>query len=226
MKFYPIVFAGLLLARRQYRATAVALATAAVSMAASLWLVCPDVRVSWRGMQQGLAAFRVWYMLGYEQVGFDHSVFAGVKALWLMVSGKPLPPQSLALLLGIYMPGIAFAGIVLYFDRIRKLPVVNQVLCLTIATILLPPVSYDYTLLHLYAPWAMLVLVAMDGRERAVPGLTAAFVCLAVAMTPLSEAIVHGQGYGGQGKAVALVALFGISLRFRFGSRFDVGWMG
>ena len=74
-----------------------------------------------------------------------------------------------------------------HFLRIRHLPVINQVLCLCIAFILLPPVSYDYTLLHLYVPWGLLVMFAQEQQilRREVPGLTAAFVCLGILMAPL-----------------------------------------
>ena len=47
------------------------------------------------------------------------------------------------------------AAVWLYFKRIFKLPLLNQVLSLTICSILLPPVSHDYTLIQMYAPWAI-----------------------------------------------------------------------
>ena len=119
------------------------------------------------------------------------------------------------------MPVMAFAGIIVYFDVIRKLPVVNQVICLIVATILLPPVSYDYTLLHLYVPWALLLLVAVESRRRHVAGLTAAMVCCAILFAPVTELIVHGQSYGGQVKACALVGLGLIALVRKFPSGFD-----
>jgi len=186
-----------------------------------LWMVCPNLATSWHGTQIGLASFRRWYVLAYEQVGFDHSLVGCMKALSLAALPEELPPQLLSLLVGLYMPVAAFAGIILYFDRILKLPVINQVVCLVVATILLPPISYDYTLLNLYLPWALLVLLALESRGRTVPGLTAAMVCCAVVFAPVTELIVHGRSYGGQVKALALAALGLIALIRKWPSSFD-----
>jgi len=55
----------------------------------------------------------------------------------------------------------------LYFWRIRTLPRTNQILALTVASIMLPPVSGDYTLIHLYIPWGALVLCYNLVEKRA-----------------------------------------------------------
>ncbi len=221
MKLFPFVLLGLLLSRRQYRQIATAAVVATLTTLVSLCLECPDVATAWHGTQIGLAKFRVWYVLRFEQVGFDHSLFATLKAMWSLHSQTPLDTKTLAVVSGLYLPVVAFAGIVLYFDRIRKLPVVNQVICLCVASILLPPVSYDYTLIHLFMPWMLLVLVAVESRGRAVAGLVGALVCFAIVFAPETEVIWNEQTYGGQIKAVALVSLFVIALRRGFPSSFD-----
>lgn len=222
MKIYPLVFLGLLLARKQYKQMAVALIACGLSLLAGLWLVCPDLAVSWHGMLLGMEQFRQWYVLSYMDVGFDHSLIAVCKAISLIVLPDELPMSALSLLVWIYISAAAFAGILTYFDVIRKRPVINQVMCLTVATILLPPVSFDYTLLHLYVPWALLVLLALENRGRDVPGLTAAMVCCAILFAPETELIVHGQTYGGQVKACALVGLLLIALVRKFPSAYDL----
>ena len=222
MKFYPILFACLFLSRRQYRQAAVAIAVTVVSTVVSLWLLCPDIGVAWRGTQAGLAMFRQRYILAYEQVGFDHSLFAVPKAILLLTHQGTLPgPETLAKMLTIYLVGMAAVGAILYWVAIRRLPLINQVICLTVATIMLPPVSYDYTLLHLYVPWAMLVLLAAENPGHEVRSLMAAMVCFAILFAPETELILHGRSYGGQVKAVALVLLFGIALLRRFPSIWD-----
>ena len=55
---------------------------------------------------------------------------------------------------------VAVSGVILWFWRIRKPPILNQVTALSVASVLLPPLSHDYTLMHLYAPWVMLVMLA------------------------------------------------------------------
>jgi hypothetical protein len=112
----------------------------------------------------------------------------------------------------------ALAGLILYLLKIRHLPLINQVLCLCIASILLPPVSYDYTLMHLYIPWAMLVLFAQEqwASRRSVAGLTAALALLAFLFAPESEMICQSVRFGGQLKAIALMALLVVSLKYPF----------
>jgi hypothetical protein len=219
MKIYPLVMVGLLIARRQYRQAVVAVGVCGVSTLAGLWLLCPNLAVSWANTQIGLESFRQRYVLQYEQVGFDHSLVGLMKAVSLAVHPVPLSMRALSLLVGLYLPVVAIAGVLLYFDVIRKLPVVNQVICLTVATILLPPVSYDYTLLHFYLPWALVVLAAVERWE--MRGLSGALICFAVLFAPETELIWGGRSYGGQVKALALVGLFGIALVRRFPSQWD-----
>ena len=221
MKIYPFVFLGLFLSRRQYRQAMAAVVVGAISTVLSLWLVCPDLRFAWHGIQTGVETFRQIYILGYAEVRFDHSLFAAIKALLLLVLHHELPRPMVALMNGIYLSVAAFSGLILYFDKIRRLPIVNQVLCLTIASILLPPVSYDYTLLHLYAPLVLLVFLAFDQADRAMPGLTAALVCFAILLAPETEFMFKAHSVGAQIKALTLVALMVIALRYSFPSEFD-----
>jgi len=226
MKIFPLVFLGLFLSRRQYRELATTLLTTALTTLATLWLLCPNLAVSWHGTQAGVARFRELYILRYSEVGFDHSLFALPKAMlgfskFFTHSPTPPGPEALARMLAVYLPLFALVGVVLYFTLIRRLPVINQVLCLFIASILLPPVSYDYTLIHLYAPWALLLLFTVETRDRFTPGLTAAFTCFAILLAPETEIILHKHSFGGQIKAITLVALMVIALRKPFRSSYD-----
>ncbi len=220
MKLYPAIFLALLFTQRRYRQFAGGLVVAAAATLAGLWLVCPTLSVSWSGTLGGLEGFRQAYILRFEQVGFDHSLFALAKGLWRLHTSTSLPPETLATMLRLYLAAAALAA-ALYFLRIRHLPAVNQVLCLTIVSILLPPVSYDYTLIHLFVPLALLLVVAVEQRAYPMRGLSVALVLLAILMAPETEFIVRGNSLGGQVKALALVALLGVALHFRFPSRYD-----
>ncbi|MCU1253631.1 MAG: hypothetical protein JWQ49_6660 [Edaphobacter sp.] len=215
MKIFPFVYLGLLLSRQKYREIAFAALTAFITTIISLRLMGPDILNSWRHVQTGLKQFRHIYALQYKPmyIGFDHSFFALYKRF------LPLPPyNTLSHILSAYLAVAAVAGVILYFTRIRHLPLINQVLCLCIPAILLPPVSFDYTLMHLYTPWAMLVLLAQDrfNAGRKTPALLAALVCLALLFTPESEFIVHGDYIGGQIKAILLALLMYIALKYPF----------
>ncbi len=220
LKLYPFIFIALFLPRRQYRQFALAFAVAALVTLAGLWLVDPDIRASWAGTQHGIARFSEVYIVEYRELRFDHSLFALVKFLGTL-RGRRIAVVNLQWGLARYLPIAGLAGFVVWLLRIRHLPLINQVLCLTIATILLPPISYDYTLLHLYIPWALLVLYTLEMQHRFPRGLTAAFCSFAVLLAPETEFIWNGQSFGGQIKAVILLVLLLLALCYRFPSSFD-----
>jgi len=216
MKFFPLVYLGLLLSTRKYRQIFFALFVTAVTTVTSVWFIGPNFFNTWRQIDAAMEEFRTTYMLHLrpDDTGFDHSLFGLYKRLT-----PQLPPVPvLGHILTAYLAIAAIVGIALYFARIRRLPLINQVLCLSIASILLPPVSYDYTLMHLYIPWALLVLFAQRHSDlrKAVPGLTASLICLAILVSPESEFIYHRLGFGGQIKAVVLVILMYLGLRYPF----------
>jgi hypothetical protein len=216
MKFFPLVYLGLLLSMRRYRETLFAVTVAAVATVLSVWFIGTNFICTWRQINSGLNEFRTTYMLRLrpDEIGFDHSIFGLYKRLSPQFPSMP----TLSHILTLYLAAAAATGIALYLFRIRKLPILNQVLCLSIASILFPPVSYDYTLMYLYIPWAILVLHVQSKHVHrlSVPGLTAAFVCLAILLSPETEFIHHGIVFGGQIKAVVLIVLMGIGLRYPF----------
>ena len=216
MKLFPFVFLGLLLERRRYREIAWAAVVAVLLTVGSLWFIYPQIGTTWHLVQDGLDDFRLLFVLKlrWPEMGFDHS-------LWTLIKRVPakLPREDrLAPYLTGYFVTAAMSGTALFFVRIRKLPVVNQILCLTVASILLPPTSFDYTLVHLYAPWALLCLLAVHRYRRgeSLPGLGWAFACFAVLMGPESEFFHSGHRLDGPIKCVALLALFYVGLRYRF----------
>ena len=218
MKLFPFIYLGLLLARKQYRAVAVSLGAATVLTLGSLYFVYPNIAVSWHYIQGGVATFREMFMLHLRpERGFDHSLFGLFKQL---MPRLPQPPR-LGVILSAYLLVAACAGTLLYVVRIRKLPITNQLLCLSIASILLPPTSFDYTLIHLYAPWVLLVLYAVhqhrsQGDRSVSPALLPALLCFAVLFAPLTEFIANGETIAGPIRALVLVQLFVLALTCPF----------
>ncbi len=97
-----------------------------------------------------------------NHTAFDLAKFAA------MLTGVPLAKLTL--------PYYACAALVLgvvFFGRLWRMPMANQLLALTAFMVMLPPVSYFYTLVHLYAPWVVLVFVAIRAEKAGVklPGL-------------------------------------------------------
>ncbi len=214
MKLFPFVYLGLLLAKKQYRAILISVAFAVAITIASLWVVYPDLRVSWHETQAGLENFRQVYMLHLRpERGFDHSLFGTFKRLQPTLP----PPAQLEHVLSLYLLTASVAGLLLFFLRIRKLPVTNQVLCLTIASILLPPTSFDYTLIHLYAPWVLLVFYVVARKQQKIAikpfsALGLIFLCFAVLFAPLTEIIYRGETVSGSIRSIVLTVLFALAL--------------
>lgn len=221
MKIFPFVFIALLISRRKYWAVVYAAIVAAIANLFSLWLVCPDLRYSYAATGQNLREFSRQYMLRFLPVetGFDHSIFGFFKAAARVHFHWIFPVY----LLQAYLAVAALTGIAVYLIWIRKLPILNQVLCLYIASILLPPTSHDYTLLHLYVPWGLIVLYALQARgvARAGDGLWMVFICFALLFSPESEIVVRHTALSGQFKAIVLVVLFVLGVRHKLPSSLD-----
>ena len=224
MKLYPFMLLGLLISRRQYRQAAFSIAVAAAVTLLALWLICPDVRFAWQNINAGVAQFQTKFVIAYwpAYIGVDHSLFGVFKRAL-----GDIPHPRYAHLLAWYTRLGAAAGLLVYVLRIRTLPGINQVLCLTVASILLPPVSFDYTLIHLYTPFVLWALYVVDRSRRgqaSLPGgsgLLAISACFVLLLSQVGEVIWHGDRLGGQIKAVVLLALFVAGLWFPLPSEFD-----
>ena len=216
MKFFPIIYLGLLFSRRQYRAVALGLATAALCSLLSFWYIGPTFMAAFHGIERGMKIFHDVFLLQPRPVefGFDHSLYGFYRRFFPLPSTKLLSPA-----LSAYMVTTAMGGTFLYLARIRFLPLINQVLCLAVAAILLPPASFDYTLIHLYVPLALILVLAADLRSQChsawrIPGLPAIVATLALLTSPESELIWHGFRIAAQFKCLLLVLLFVLALRY------------
>jgi hypothetical protein len=216
-KFYPFVYLGLLIARKQYKQAAWSLFVGALFTLFSLWALTGNIALSRAQTAAGLDEFRWVYVLHkrFGEIGIDHSFFGFYKRFAAHIP----PPDQLAHQLSIILAVTAVIACIAYFARAIKLPVINQVIFLTVAAITLPPVSYDYTLLHLYTPFILMVFLAIDFWKRGVSlprGAWAAFICFMLLLAPLNEFVLHGERIAGQLKCLILLTLAVIALRYRF----------
>jgi hypothetical protein len=103
-----------------------------------------------------------------------------------------------------------------FFLRAWNMPTVNQLLFLFAAMLALPPVSYDYTLVHMYAPWTMLVIIALRAVAAGItlPGFRTYFLCFAVLFTSQRFIYYHWIHPNGTFKAIALVLIMITALRY------------
>lgn len=216
LKYYPIIFLGLPLAERRYKDVLLGIACCLTSLCLSFAVVASHMHhLALAGFKTDLATFNVRYINHYNflEGGIDHSLFELLK----MPLGHMGHYDAGERLLKPYLLFMASLGLVLFLVRAKKLPLTNQILVLTIASIAFPPVSHDYTLVHLYVPWAMLVLILIrDEALPPIPGAGAALLCFALLFTPQNYLNYGAYRYGGQFKALVLLALLSIALRYPF----------
>jgi len=225
MKFFPLILLGLLLARRRYQECAAGILAAVLVTIASLAYVGPTIAEAQRHINIGFALIQNMYLytMKPDAAALDHSLWVGVR--YAAVYGdRLLHPVSaveqaavLAVSLRVYLVAAAVAGAVLFFAKIRHLPPVNMALALTICAVVLPPLSLEYTLVHLLLPFALLCAYAIDMGQSgvAVQGLGWCFGCFAVVFnieTFLSNRFL----YAAEFRTVALLMLLWLVLRHRF----------
>ncbi len=211
LKLYPFIFLGLFLPRRRYGGFLLGLATFAAVTLVSLYFIGPTIAAAARWDAEQIAAFSKYYVGDVWALGYDHSFFGLFKAAtlhWHPNYYAWARPFSIA---------VALLSVALYFLRIWSLPLPNQVLALSILSVTLAPLSFDYTLLNLYPAFAMLAVLAIQAQRRTaqVPSLSATMVLFALIFTPQSYIILDGVRYGAQLRAICLIALLVLALTTR-----------
>ena len=152
----------------------------------------------------------------FGENGVDHSLFALYKCIAVALGHDP---ANFLQSLSIYLALSALGGTLLYFLRIRHLPLLNQLLILTIASINFTAFSGDGTLLHLYYPFALLLFLTLGAwkRRTQVPGLLPALLCFAVLLAPESYLVAGEWRFEGEVKCLILGYLLVLALRHPFG---------
>ena len=229
MKIFPLILLGLLLAKRRYKEFAAALVVAALVTIASLAYVGPSIAEAQRHIDAGFVLIQSMYLytMKPDAAALDHSLWVGARYA-AVYSDRLMHPVAtaqqaaqtttvLAVSLRVYLVVTAAAGMALFFATIRRLPTLNVVLALTICAVLLPPLSLEYTLVHLLLPFALLCAYAIDMGQRAVAveGLGACFGCFAVIFnieTFLSNRFI----YAAEARTLALLMLLWLVMHYRF----------
>jgi hypothetical protein len=235
LKIFPFILLALLLSKRRYREFAWGLLVAATVTLASLAAVGPSIAEAQQHIDAGIRYVKYTFIFSVNPaaVTFNHSLFTLVK---FAVVGfeRHLHPMVIhthadfvvraarerALLdttFTLYVAAAALFGVVAYFAWIRRLPLLNQVLALTVCALLLPPLSADYTLLHLLFPFALLCLYAVEQWRAgvAVRGLTACLVCFAPIFA-FQTYITWRYRFSCEVRTLAMIALLTLVMRYRF----------
>jgi hypothetical protein len=215
VKLYPVIFLVLLLPRRKYRAFAVGVGTFVGASVLSMWWLGPTVAVAWKGSLHnvfGYQGVRVSEWSIHELMA-NHSMYGLAKIVAICVN---LPVSKL--MLPYYALGASVFAYA-FFRRLWKMPEANQLLAVSVFMVMLPPVSYFYTLVHLYAPLAVLALVAIraDRAGVRVPGLQMAILLFVpLCGTYMLFTFPRVMLFGGLVQASMLIFLFLIAVTCPF----------
>jgi hypothetical protein len=121
-------------------------------------------------------------------------------------------------LVAIYYAAGAVVFAVVFFGRLWRMPRANQLLAVTVFMVMLPPVSYFYALVHLYAAWVVLMFLAVKARNP-VRGLGAAILLFVPLFGSFTLLTFRGVWlFGGLVQACLLGAMFVCAVWFPFES--------
>jgi hypothetical protein len=214
-KFYPAVLLLLLLARRKFRAFTVGmLVFVAVTLLSTAYLG-PDLATAWKGSLQNVFGYQLLRAaeLSTREMNANHSWFLLVKLAAVIFGASALKLVKAYYVCG----GLLFVAV--FFGRLRKMPVANQLLGASVFMLTLPTISYFHTLVNLYAPLLVLFFVAIraDRAGVRIDGLSTAillFIPLFASFQLFTFPTVFL--YCGIVQAILLLVLFLYALQYPF----------
>jgi len=214
MKIYPLVMLALFLHRKMLRPLLTGILTFAASLMVSFWYVGPTIKAAAIGSITGITGFIGNYAANahLRELTIDHSILGATKELLLLDTSHAGGWPHLST---IYQAIVIVCGPILLFSWIRKLPALNQLCLFLTAIVLLPPVSYDYTLVHIYLVMGIVVAAYLSAIQRGEHLQSAkAFAVIFALLTSSEGWAQHGPlRINGVIKCLALLALCWLLMR-------------
>jgi hypothetical protein len=214
-KLYPVILLLLFVPRRRVGAFLTGMAMfVGVTVLSMMWMG-PTVAEAWHGSVRNVLGYTgmragQWTM---NTTATNHSLYTLVKFAAVVVG------RGSAALTWPYYACFGLIFIALFFTRLKKMPVTNQVMAASLMMVMLPTVSYFHTLVHLYAPLLLLVMLAVRA-ERAgvvVRGLSSAIGLMAPLFMSFTLYTFRKVFLlGGMIQAVLLCFLLLYALQYRF----------
>jgi hypothetical protein len=219
IKPFPGLFLLLLIAERRYRDFFIGVSVALAITLGALFIIGPTIAFAFEETMRGFRA-SAEYSLIYNSsaLGADHSLFAFAKLVIRLFGGWSRQGQILNGMVRTAFPYYVAFALVLFLaaaNRLKKLPVLNQIFGLSILGVLLPPANYDYTLIVVYIPWSILLLALSSPDCKIVP-LTGLWLMLCCAVLFTSQFyLLFGlsTSLSAPLKTLALCAILAVSLR-------------
>ena len=226
IKLAPLVLIFLLLRRRDWKNAALFVAAFLALNVVAMWFLAPNFISTLRHIVHGISSFQGRFFVVFPRgIGVDHSFFGLIKQpLWWIdyLSGAAPAWQrtvSMVCQLVYRFAWVVAAGFLIL--RFRRLPMLNCLFAVFIVQMAALPESYDYTLLYLYIPWAVFIVLYLGqevyARRATLPlaKVLAILIPCAIAFTPQQCYLVlpHGISFAGQIKALALLYLLIMTAR-------------
>ncbi len=177
MKLSAGVLFALFLVKGRYWSFVIALAATAAFMLLTLAQVGPTIHQAALDSTKGASVLLDQFIPGRIATGFDESILGAVKQV-LAVSffvrhGHQVPPKVLPgtkTASSLYTILAPIAALLLYWFRLRRMPLLNQFIAYIVLFVVLPQVSYEYKLVYLYPVWGAFLLFLLtdvaSGRVR------------------------------------------------------------
>ena len=210
LKLYPFMFLSLLVVRRRFKEVGIAVLTALAVTTLSLWELGPSLAAAFRWNSIQLQAFGKYFAASEWALGYDHSFFSLVKLVTLSLHPDLTP------FVRTYTISAAALGILIFVLFLWRIPQLNHILVVSILSVTIPPVSYDYTLLSLYVAFGSLCVLAIEAErvKQSVTSLTTQLILMALVLTPESYVIFSGARYGAQLRTFCLIGSGVLALRY------------
>jgi hypothetical protein len=233
MKIFPGLIFMLFIARRKFGTFVVAIASTVAFSLLALAAIGPTIHQAGVESSKSAAFLMDKYIIPHDNAGFDHSLFQATKQLiyvdaWahkrdsvvpLIISTRPANEKAL----GVYNIVIPLAAILLYWFRLRRLPLLNQFIAYIVLCVLLPYIFGEYTLVHMYTAWAAFLLFLLNDVATARVRIPARAIhtilfSYAVIFVPLTYLEISGSAnrtfaFGAQVKTIFLVLILLTVLR-------------
>jgi hypothetical protein len=163
LKIFPAVFLVLLLAGRRYRETALTLGLTGAFTLLGLLVFDGGFIANWQRFFHALGGYTQVMAIGNGGWYFGHSLFGAIKFLLAKSSHGYVTVSILFAKIYLGLALIVFFALSFHLSRWQG-RFWKQVLLLVLAMNLLPHVSADYKLLHIFIP--LLLFVNQDSPEK------------------------------------------------------------
>ena len=210
MKITPGLLFLLFLTKRKYSIFALAVAATVTFSLLALARVGPTIRQAASDNAKA-EPFIVNEFILVRGGQFDVSLFGGTKQVIALYDfehktdrSKHLPQISPGSreALQLYNIVVPLGALLLYWFRLRHLPLLNQCIAYIVLSILLPQVSYEYKLVQMYLAWGAFLLflltdVATDRVKISAKSIHTVLLSCAVIFVPLPYLVLanNGQNY-------------------------------